>query len=219
MNPNGENDHINSVDHLEIQDEKAIINCAKYFPNASELTLCYFDQFQHVPPTILNSIIPLKQLTKLVIVYCNGSFSKIIELLCCTPNLHTFSINPKLCIGQNIELRQPSEAFQLISKTNNITKLNIIDECRLEEVNYLVHLCPRLQHITLIKVNDQLESILLFLLSKDNDKISHLHSICIQTWCETYFEKVKSLLKSENLFDVSSIMVGQLIFSRIYLWW
>jgi hypothetical protein len=57
--------YINSVHHLEIHDEQAIINCVKYFPNTTELTISYdvVNKHENGLSNSFNSIIPLKQLT------------------------------------------------------------------------------------------------------------------------------------------------------------
>lgn len=59
---------LSSVQHVDIRSGQSIINCMSYFPNATELTfhdaLC---TTRTSIVTILNRIMPLKQLAKLVI--------------------------------------------------------------------------------------------------------------------------------------------------------
>jgi hypothetical protein len=194
------------------------MNCVKYFPNATELTLCSFDQGQRFPSTTLIRTMPLTQLTKLVIDYNYIFFAHIIELLSYTPNIHTFTINRGLFDEQDIVLRQQSEAFQLVSNTNNIKTLNIISGCSVLGVNFLINLCPRLQHITIKNCRYSLVPILQLLWSQDNDNIRHLHSLCLHG-LEQDLETIDTLLKSKKSLDVSSIRIGELTLSRIYLWW
>jgi hypothetical protein len=53
---------MNSVHHLEILNEQSIVNCEKYFPNTTELTISYdvVNEHGNILSTNLNSIIPLK---------------------------------------------------------------------------------------------------------------------------------------------------------------
>lgn len=78
----GPQSNLNSVQNVRIFNEENILNCMKYFPNATERI--FKEDFTINRTSIastLNRIIPLKQLTKLVIDYHNFSFYISIELL------------------------------------------------------------------------------------------------------------------------------------------
>lgn len=72
--------NINSVHSIEVPDEKGIINCEYYFPNATELTLNgrFLNESKN---SLLNNIIPFNQITQLTLDLPRGTLSKIIELL------------------------------------------------------------------------------------------------------------------------------------------
>jgi hypothetical protein len=75
------NINMNSVHHLQISDEQAIINCVKYFPNVTELTISQESIIGNKNlflSTTLNHIFPLEQLNKLNITHYYGCFSDII---------------------------------------------------------------------------------------------------------------------------------------------
>jgi hypothetical protein len=199
IDSNDKQNHIDSVDHVEIQEEAAIINCVKYFPNVTQLTLCCLNRDQNFLSTALIRIMSLRQLTKLVIDY-DHDLSHVIKLLCHTPSIHTFTIN-----------RVPFHEEDIVS-IEQITEYTMTDE------NFFVNHCPQLQHIIIKNYKFTLVPILRFLLSKDNDKTRHLHSICIHG-IERDLVAIKALLQFDKSFDVSSLRVGELTLSRIFLWW
>jgi hypothetical protein len=90
------NINMNSVHHLQISDEQAMINCVKYFPNVTEITISQESIIENENLSLsatLNHICPLlKQLEKLNITHYYGCFSDIIEFIRCTPDIHTFEI-------------------------------------------------------------------------------------------------------------------------------
>ncbi|CAF1325758.1 unnamed protein product [Adineta steineri] len=208
-----------SVNHIIIEDEDVLTNCVKYFPHVTQLSLFSSVQSEQFLSNILSRLIPLKQLTKLVIQNHYGHFSNIINLLQYSPNIKIFSIDSVSLDDDERRLIQLEETFQMVSKTNKIQELNMICESILEEVTFLVHLCPRLKYINFNKYGYHPKDILAFLLSKDNNNTQQLHFICFQGCNPEEFEKVTTLLKSENLTNISSISVGHFSCNRIYLWW
>ncbi|CAF3255590.1 unnamed protein product, partial [Rotaria sp. Silwood2] len=88
-----END-LNSVKHVHIHNERMTDNFVNYFPNTTQLTLQYrSEKFDNSIITSFDRIVPLEQLTKLVIEVYNFPFEEfIIKLLCLTPNLQTLKL-------------------------------------------------------------------------------------------------------------------------------
>jgi hypothetical protein len=135
---------------MEIEDEKWVIECVRYFPNVTELSLCYYAKNDHCLPTILDRLMLLKQLTKLFINNYSGPFSEIMDLLYSIPNVHTFTFSAHGSFNnEDLILLEQSEIFQFISKNNKIKEINIISKCKLEYVKVFVNLCPRLEYIIL----------------------------------------------------------------------
>ncbi len=141
-----------------------------YFPNATELTLTkMFDVPQDSIATSLNRIIPLKQLTKLVLD-CDGlSFERVIELLTFTPNVHTLQLDSILLHRTNSISMQQNETFRRVSKMNTITNVTIKRECTLEKIQLLTALVPRLECLTMHLLKEDLQSKVRLLLSKTNN--------------------------------------------------
>jgi hypothetical protein len=81
--------NFNSVKHIRIGGKQLTNNSIHYFPNVNELTITsYFEPSDHSIWNNLNRIIPLNQLTKLIIHDVGLPFQQLIELLRSTPNLH-----------------------------------------------------------------------------------------------------------------------------------
>ncbi|CAF1276346.1 unnamed protein product [Adineta steineri] len=154
-----------SVQHLRIDNENELIDCKYYFPNATTLTLQ--NKFSKTPNLItinLNHIFPLRQLTKLVIEYITLSLTQLIELLCCTPHIHTLIFASMPLDGVNYNSIQENQSFQLVSSTNVIFK----EKCTLEKLQILVTLFSQIQHLTKKLHEKNLESYVRFLLEKTN---------------------------------------------------
>ncbi|CAF2689163.1 unnamed protein product, partial [Rotaria sp. Silwood2] len=58
---------MNSVHHLQLQDENCLFNWTSYFPNVTQLTLKRnpFEEQKYISPIILNRLLPLEQITEL----------------------------------------------------------------------------------------------------------------------------------------------------------
>lgn len=145
-------------------------------------------------------------------------FAKIIELIHCTPNLRIFYLNRVSSDSTNLILIEQDQTFQTISKTNNVKEMNITLPSTLEEMNFFTKLFPRLQCLTIDKPKQNFESILRFLLSKDNVNTQNLFLLNIKSMVNMEDEKVKILIESENLVNdfFIEITIHQTLI--IYLW-
>jgi len=165
---------------------------------------------------ILNRIIPLKQLTKLVIKCHYFSFKKLIELLYFTPNIRVLVFESMPFYKNDFMSIEQSEKFRLVSNTNNIIDVTFTDKCTLEKLKLILALCPRLQYLTINTLVRDLESITRFLLDKTNQNTRHLFSLCFSQAYNNWFEKLEALIKSETLLND---YILKLIDSKLYLWW
>jgi hypothetical protein len=150
-----------------------------YFPNATELT--FEDGFSTTRDSIetnLNRIIPLKQLTKLVIECHHFSFIKMIDLLSFTPNMHTLIFTSMLFDTNDYMSIEQSETFRFVSNTNMISDVTFEERCTLEKLRLLVTLCPRLQHLTIQTCLKNLKPMIRFLLERTNQNTNSLSSLC-----------------------------------------
>jgi hypothetical protein len=210
---------LSTVKQVYICDSQQAINCINYFPNATELI---FNEVFITSPTsmttILNHIIPLKQLTKLAITCDRFSVQKVIKILCHTPNLHTLALKSMPCYRKNKDYTsiEESKDFQLTSNTNVITNVTCDAECTFEQIRLLTALCPQMQYLTLDTPSNTFEAIVRFLLDKTNPNTCHLFSLCFSRAWTNKFERLNTLIKSETLLDD---YILKLVRSKIYLWW
>ncbi|CAF4320300.1 unnamed protein product, partial [Adineta steineri] len=110
------------------------------------------------------------QLTKLVIEYITLSLTQLIELLCCTPHIHTLVFASMLLDGVNYNSIQESQSFQMVSSTNVTFK----EKCTLEKLQILAALFSQVQHLTIRLHEKDLESYIRFLLEKTNRDINRI---------------------------------------------
>lgn len=206
---------MNSVQHLEIQKKLETTNFMKYFPNVTQLTICcnftLDDDYFNI--IYLKDLIPLNQLTKLTIEYYPSSFTKILQLISYTHNLHTLIMN-----SVSFEKLNFYEIYQLVSQTNNIKQIHITWPSTLEEIKYLVQLFPRLQYLTIHEYTDDLNFILNILLSKYKIINSHNFSSNIQVTLRKISNIVKAMIESDNLLKNYSTEIIADDTLMIYTW-
>jgi hypothetical protein len=213
-----------SVHHVCIQSEEDVIICQNYFPNTTELTLENgFSTTRDSIASILNPIIPLKQLTKLVIQCHHFSFVRVMDLLRNSPNIQTLKL---LSLSNNdCTSIQQSETFRLLSSTNTITDVTL-EPSTLDNIILILALCPRLQRFTLDAHRQNMKSLVRFLLRKSEQNTSHMFSLCFSEATFTiascpfvnkdWYHYFEALMKSETLLDDYML---KLVDSDLYLWW
>jgi hypothetical protein len=210
---------LDSVQHVRIQSKESTINCRNYFPNAVELTFDdNFSASRASVVTTLNRIIPLQQLTKLTIKCDRFPVHKVIKILCHSPSIHTMILKSMPCyqkVNDYTSIKE-SEDFQLVSNTNVIKTVTCEAECTLEQIKFLVALCPRIEHLIIDTLSRDLEPITQFLLNKTNQNAHHLCSVCFSRACNNWLEKVDTIIKSETTLD--DYMLKQVGW-KLYLWW
>jgi hypothetical protein len=208
---------MNSVHHVEFEDGNRRLNSTNYFSNVTHLSFKYnpFEQNKPVSPVILNQIVPLNKITKLNIHCFHLYFKHIIELLTFTPNVRILRFNLESNDNTDLHLIKQNQSFKMVSAANKIEYVQFGCNCTFERIELLVNLFPRLKHLSITKPRDSLETILQFLLSKNNDKTRYLHSLWIGSIHQRIFQNVMTLLQSEKL-CVDCVMDGN---GCIRLWW
>jgi hypothetical protein len=211
-----------SVHHVRIDSAEDMIICQNYFPNTTELTLGNgFSTTRDSIANILNPIIPLKQLTKLVIECHYFSFIRVIDLLRNSPNIQTLILETMPLYKNNCMSIQQSETFRLLSSTNTITDVTLKGRCKLDKIELIIALCPRLQRFTLDTHRKDMESLVRLLLEKSKQNTSHMFSLCFSnasfsSESNDCYQKLEALMKSETLLDDYML---KLVDSDVYLWW
>ncbi|CAF1049228.1 unnamed protein product [Adineta steineri] len=214
---NSKKTHLQSVQHLQIDDANETIDCKYYFPNVTTLTLGYgFSRTRKLIASNLNHIIPLKQLTKLVIKSRYLSLTKLIEVLRFTPHIRTLIFESILLYRVNYNSIQQNETFQLVSNTNMITNVTLKQTCNLDKIQLLVALFPRIQHLTIDHDMKDLQSTVRFLLKKTNQNTSQLCSIRLLSTRESWLTRLRTFIESETLITDYKL---KKINTDIHLWW
>ncbi|CAF1204789.1 unnamed protein product [Adineta steineri] len=177
---NSKKTHLQSVQHLRIDNENEIIDCKYYFPNVTTLTL---------ENSLSCTLIKSRSL----------SLTKIIEILRFTSYIRTLIFGSMPLYGVNYKSIQQNQTFQLVSNTNMITNVTFKQGCTLNKLQLFVALCPRIQYLTLGHDTEDLESIVRFLLKKRNENTSHLCSIRLVSTCPFFLTTLRTLIESETL--------------------
>ncbi|CAF3894820.1 unnamed protein product, partial [Adineta steineri] len=161
------------------------------------------------------SMIPLSQLTKVTINSDSVCFSNIIKILYLIPNCKKLILTSLSSEGRDFSLLQCTKNFRYLSHKNTITNITI-KSCKFKEVELLVSLCPRLQHLTINVLQEEFQSFIKYLLS-NNGNTRYLHSLFIRSTGDIWIEKVMNIItemKQQN--DVSIKLDG---YFGCYLWW
>ncbi|CAF4864782.1 unnamed protein product, partial [Rotaria sp. Silwood2] len=155
------------VKHLYICSEEIKDNYLIYFPNVNQLTIKHhFETSDDSIPTTLHRMIPLKQLTKLVIECYKFSFVEIFQLLRLTPNLYAFKLDHVSFSDINLNVIKQNEVFQYVSKRNKIKILDFCVWCSLNEIQLVMNLFPQLEYLKIGMNRKEIQSIIRFLLLK-----------------------------------------------------
>ncbi|CAF1183921.1 unnamed protein product, partial [Rotaria sordida] len=209
--------NLNSVKHVHICGRYLSNDNVNYFPNANELTIEEnFNTLDDSISTTLNRILPLKQLTKLIINSSNFTFEQIINLIRFTPNLYVLKLDFLSFNGINLELIEQNEIFQFVSNTNKIKTIEIRESFTLENFQMIINVFLQVEYLKIVMNRNQINQIIRFLSSKINNKTCRLCFLCISQVPKVCLRELNVLIKSENLFKTYSI---KYINRDLYLWW
>jgi len=155
-------------------------------------------------------------LTKLVTEYYHFPFDEIVKLLRFTPNLHTLKLDHLSTYETSLKLIQESDAFQYLSNKNKIINLEIRLWCSLEEIQLIVNLFPKLEYLKIGVCRKEIEQIVRYLFTNNNNKTCHLFFLCISQIPKICLREINMLIKYEKLLDDYFI---KFVNRDLYLWW
>jgi hypothetical protein len=209
---NDQETNLSSVRHVHISNEEAIIDCIDHFPNTKELILkdISFRKTETFITTLVH-MIPLQNLTKLIVESEDYSFEKLIKLLSFTLNLNTLKIQS--IYQEDLRTIQNSETFRLVSNVNMIKNLTVKELSGIEKVELLFALCPRLEQFTIEDRWARVKELLRLLLSKNNRR---MFSLCITNENQRLPNKLATLIQGRKLFNNYFIKSD---YPKVYLWW
>ncbi|CAF1353483.1 unnamed protein product [Rotaria sordida] len=211
-------ENFKSVKHLTIA-SKIKPNCRNCFSNVNQLTIHYYAETLDEDSFITNlkSMIPLKQLTKLVIKSCPFPLEEFIKLLCLTPNLYTLQFNTYSLQEIDSNFTKYNTLLQDILKKNKIENLVLTGNCSLNQIRFIIYVFSKLKYLNIQRDSiTEISSIIQYLLSKTHNQAQHLFYLCISYFPEVCLKETKDLIKLDNLLDNYSI---EYISQRLHLWW
>ena len=193
-------------------------HCTSSFPSVTELTLSVgFHGPVGGTVTDFTRILPLTTLTQLHISDRSFSFEKVIYLLQHAPKIRNLKVFDTSFYTMDSLLREKSEVIQLVSTQNIVQTLTIESQCNAEQMELILHLFPRLQHITMSIFCMDFSAIFELLFSKMKDKTEHLFSICLEDESGGAMRKVAKLRQKKNWMEYDFSM--KFIDDRLYIWW
>jgi hypothetical protein len=203
--------------HLYISSSEMTKQFSVYFPNTTELTLDgAFDVCRGSFAISLARFVPLRRLTKLILLCHRFRFEQLVELLQSTENIHTLKLHSIFFYRTDSVSIQQSEIFRIVSKTNTVTNVTISGKIKLEDIQLLTSLFPRIEYLTINLHTEVLEPILRFLLSKSSNNTGYLFSLCFSDlWIDSTRELKIFIELEQLLYDFMIKCIGQ----KLYLWW
>ncbi|CAF4781932.1 unnamed protein product [Rotaria socialis] len=208
--------NLDLVRHVHIGQQSRVNDCSIYFPNATELTISgAVYTFDGSASSLLGNIVCSSQLTKIVIDYKITHFSETMRILnsaynCQTLVIHFFSVDK-----DQLLFTQTSGTFRLLSSRNNIRNLTVKSLCTLQQFEFLVQLCPRLQHLDIHVSHEDFQCIIKYFL-RNYENISNLLTLHIKSSEDIWIEKVVNTIAEERQLDeVSAKVIG---YFQCYLW-
>ena len=204
---------VDSVSHLTIGGQSVIDKCLVRFPNIIELTLIE-NHIEKIDRFInnFNRIVPLSQLTHLIIKHQDLTISQLIEILDVSPNIESLTFNGVSHLIIHPLSVKDIDLTRLMSKKNKITEMIMTYQCTLEHILFFVDLCPRLQRLEIDIDETQLEPIVQFLLSNNVPDLFWLNLMngSIQ------IEQIQTIIERNKL--LHDYVVRKPLMSS-YLWW
>jgi len=164
-----------------------------------------------------SSVCTVLQITHLIIKCRNIFIGALIELLHFLPKLDSLKICSLSLLKPRCLLKDEVESLRLISKKNNITKVNLERINELAEVQFLIDLCSRMQYFE-VDCSSKIDIKLLvrFILMKTIRCISHLCTLCL-SGTEANDEMVKKLQDMINLEQLLYDYTIKCIDDKIYI--
>jgi hypothetical protein len=108
------------------------------------------------------------------------SVSMLVQIISLSPSLNSLKIRSLSLLNPRYLFNQDAIAIDFISKKNNITEVNLEQINELEEVRFLINLCPHLQYFQ-VGCSDKvdLKSLVRSILMKTTQTITELRTLCL----------------------------------------
>jgi len=197
-------------------DQKSIQQIAIPLSETNRLTIGDTNQ------PFMDIICPILLLTSItgLNITCNQIFIGIlIKLIHLLPNLDYLIVRSLAMIQPRCLSVEEVKTLRLVSHNNKITKVKFQQMNELAQIQFIINLCSRLQHLEVICTNDiDPEMFLRFIFMKNTKFIPNLCSLCfcISNSNEDLFGKLQKIIELEKLHHDYTIKRSN---NRIYLRW
>jgi hypothetical protein len=205
------------VSSLAINSEEGMTDCQLYFPQATELDLSESFRTNHLclQPD-LKRVVPLHQLTTLVITCSRFSFEQLVHLLSATPNVLALTYACQSVGGSETKSIQQTDMFRSVARNNRITKVAATGMYFMSTMQTLVTLCPRVQYLTMEHHAKHTKASLQWILSRCETDLPSLCLICMQSATKSIEVVRETLIDTNDLPENYSVrQIGE----DLYLWW
>jgi len=194
-----------------------IINSSIQLSKSARLTLMYFpsEEYLHFSKIINNRILTVAQIYHLQIH--NKIFvGKLIEILFSLLELDSLYVTSLSLSKSRCLSNQYAETLSFISSKNQITKVNLEKMIDIEEVYFLIKLCPRMIYLQVNHINNMdMELFVRLILIKSNDNL-RLLSFRVPAADDEMIKTLEQMINSEKLLFEYTI---KRILGNIYLQW
>jgi hypothetical protein len=158
---------------------------------------------------------------------CNGiPISVLIEIIRLLSNLNSLKISSLPLVQLHSLSTEDTEILLLVSITNKITKVKLDKMSGMEQIHFLMNLCPRMQYLEIeYTTKIDLENILGFISMNNIIRIPYLCCLClcVPNANEKIIETLVKIIDFERLFNIDNKIfrdyVVQRIQNKIFLNW
>ena len=126
----------------------------------------------------------------------------LMKILRVLPHLDSLKVSFFLPTQLNNLSNEDAKLLSLISTNNKITKINLEQMIKFEQVDFLLILCPCIQHLQVgCEYDNKLMNVVRFILSKNTMQTPHFCSLClyIPGINKKMIHPIQSLIDYDNL--------------------
>lgn len=141
--------------------------------------------------------------TRLSINCRNIPMGILVRIIYLFPNLDSLQVSVLPLIQPNWLFDDNDKEIRFITSfKNKITKVNLAKIIDIEQIHFILHLCPSIQYLQIdIPRNIDLDKLIRFILIKSSTYIPHLCSLCltIPNADNKVVDQLQKLIKSEKV--------------------
>ena len=209
--------NVQSVKHFRISTTQLPEDSILAFPNVTQLTMEYYheqpDEFFLIN---LNRLIPLKEVTRLNLVWNGFTIEDLLRLLGLMPNLHTLKFSFSSVDEDEMKSHEQSAVFQEICSTNRIRHVYSSNQCDRTLMEIFLKLFPRMEYLQTYFDRKKINEVILHIFRENFRSLHPLTSLCLVGGPKICFKEIDRLIKTKNLLDHYQL---KCLNYYLYIWW